>query len=449
MIIVSVPLELILDTSFIFFVFIIYQELTFQNSLVNIAKSFVYSIIWGFVGLLFEDYSYVLFLMFFVCKITVNKRSIKEAKTKVIPLIVSLVLEMILSLLSSLIIRIFWLRKLKIFPFLNANDSGALLSLLIEIAFFIVILVVIKNRGGEVNDIVRKIESLNLENRTFWMLISIFVSFEVILFVGNMEGITAKINGTILILFISFLIFMCWQTFNLIQMFSTRQKIKNDVEQNKQMNDYLINIQEQYDDLRRFKHDFKNIILSMNTDSRKDISDDYENLYQELVHKNEFTHDLSGRDVLEFNKIENESLRVMVIQKFFKAKYDGIKMNIEMMDGSIKILSSLLNVVRIVRILLDNAIEETSSGKDKSLRIAFIKNIDSIEISVENPVNHPINIREIFKEGYSTKGKNREIDLSNVSTIIDKDRNLFLDTEIKDNLLRITLIVMSPTKTTN
>lgn len=229
---------------------------------------------------------------------------------------------------------------------------------------------------------------------------------------------------------------------NLFRDFSVQQKLANELKQNRQLDEYLKNIQEQYDDLRRFKHDFKNIILSMSVDSSENASKDYEELYRELTQQREFTNDLDGRIVSEYKKITNDPLRGLVIQKFFKAKSNSIKLNVEITDNYIQIDDEVLNVVRIVGILLDNAIEETSNGLNKNVDLAFVKNDDVLEISVENPLNHSINIKNIFKKGYSTKGENHGIGLANVSELIDKDNNLYLDTEIIDDKLRITLIIL-------
>lgn len=235
---------------------------------------------------------------------------------------------------------------------------------------------------------------------------------------------------------------MCWQMVNLFKAFSTNQKIANELEQNKQMNEYLKNIQEQYDDLRRFKHDFKNIVLSMSVGSAEKTGRDYEELYQELTQQKEFTTDLDGKIVSEYKKISNEPLRGLIIQKFFKAKSSGIKLNVEIIDNYIQIDNDVLNIVRIIGILLDNAIEETANGSNKNVDLAFVKNDDILEVSVENPLSHEINVKDIFKKGYSTKGAGHGTGLANVSELIDRDSNLYLDTEIVGNELRITLIIL-------
>lgn len=445
MINVSVPMEFILDSSFIFFVLTIYTNMNFERSFSNFVENSVNSIFWGIMSLLFEDFTYILFLMLFIVKMILKERTIKFSKNRTIVMMIALISEMIFSLFGSLIARIVNLNKPKDFfvlSLINVNDLKSVLGLIINLTFFIAALEIIRFNEEKIVYIEERVEYLNLSNQFFWMLFFILISFEVILFVGSLEQMTSVMNGTIFLIFISFLFFICWQMINLFRDFSVQQKLANELEQNRQLNEYLKNIQEQYNDLRRFKHDFKNIILSMSVASSENASKDYEELYRELTQQREFTNDLDGRIVSEYKKITNDPLRGLVIQKFFKAKSNSIKLNVEITDNYIQIDDEVLNVVRIVGILLDNAIEETSNGLNKNVDLAFVKNDDVLEISVENPLNHSINIKNIFKKGYSTKGENHGIGLANVSELVDKDNNLYLDTEIIDDKLRITLIIL-------
>jgi two-component system sensor histidine kinase AgrC len=350
MINVSVPMEFILDNSFIFFVLTIYTNMNFERSFSNFVKNSVNSIFWGIMSLLFEDFTYILFLMLFIVKMILKEKTIKFSKNKTIVMMIALVFEMIFSLFGSLIVRIVNLNKHKDFfvlSLINVNDLKSVLGLIINLAFFIVALEIIRFNEEKIVYIEERVEYLNLSNQFFWMLFFILISFEVILFVGNLEQMISVMNGTIFLIFTSFLFFICWQMINLFRDFSVQQKLANELEQNRQLNEYLKNIQEQYDDLRRFKHDFKNIILSMSVDSSENASKDYEQLYRELMQQREFRNDLDEEIVFEYKKIANDPLRGLVIQKFFKAKSNGIKLNVEITDNYIQIDDEVLNVVRI------------------------------------------------------------------------------------------------------
>lgn len=76
MINVSVPMEFILDSSFIFFVLTIYTNMNFERSFSNFVKNSVNSIFWGIMSLLFEDFTYILFLMLFIVKMILKEKQL-------------------------------------------------------------------------------------------------------------------------------------------------------------------------------------------------------------------------------------------------------------------------------------------------------------------------------------------------------------------------------------
>ncbi|KRN99408.1 histidine protein kinase plnb [Companilactobacillus kimchiensis] len=394
------------------------------------------------MGMLVYDFSYLFLLFYLIVFEMIKQRTIKFEKNELNPLMLMLILELIIFIFSGLIGKMLEYFFTKGILGMHYNNLMLILSLIINGLIVAILINIIKIKKNKIKNITSKVKSLNLGNRIFWMLFSLFLSFEIILFVSDIEGVTSFIKGTILVIFVSLLFFMIWQMADLIQSFANKQKMIDTFQQNKQLNDYLKSVQEQYDDLRKFKHDFKNIVLSMHMEPNDLVSKNYEQLYRELTQQKEFTSDLDGKIIVEYKKIVNEPLRGLVIQEFFKAKSSGINLNVEIADNYIQLDDDILNVVRIVGILLDNAIEETTVGVKKNIDLAFIKNDDVLEISIENPLNHSVDVRDIFKQGYSTKGNGHGTGLANVSELIDKDSNLYLDTEIISNKLRITLMIL-------
>ena len=78
---------------------------------------------------------------------------------------------------------------------------------------------------------------------------------------------------------------------------------------------------------------------------------------------------------------------------------------------------------------------------DQKVTCAVIKTDDTVEISVENSVELPFDIQTIFKLGYSSKGSNRGLGLANVKELVNQNANFYLDTQLIQQKLRITLII--------
>ena len=84
---------------------------------------------------------------------------------------------------------------------------------------------------------------------------------------------------------------------------------------------------------------------------------------------------------------------------------------------------------------MDNAIEAALSSEEKRISLGLIKKNQSVMIIVSNSFFGNISsISMLFKQGFSTKGENRGLGLSNLKEIIDKYKNVTLDTFIKNEL---------------
>lgn len=109
-------------------------------------------------------------------------------------------------------------------------------------------------------------------------------------------------------------------------------------------------------------------------------------------------------------------------------------MILEIVEPIDKINLDIIDLSRCLGIILDNAIEATLYSKEKKLNITFIKKNSSILIVVSNTFEGEIPpLSKIFKAGFSTKGENRGLGLSNLKDIMNKYSNATLDTSIENN----------------
>lgn len=268
---VSINIELLSDFLISYLTMTLYSKLEKKTTVFQIILNIVVSIIFGIIGFYFDDFSFLIFLLLFFCfSVYINKSKNKAIRNSNVFLL-SLMIEITLNLFSSSIGRILGRvlnTHLSLYP-IEDNDFFLLLSMVINILLIWVLCFFVKKKlGRKIEYIQLKTKELKLSGKVFFILFSLFISFEIILLVSDFESVTATIRLVILTVFIATLSFMIWEMVNLISIFNTRQKVINDIRQNKKMNEYLVNIQDQYEDLRKFKHDFKNIVLSMNIDRK-------------------------------------------------------------------------------------------------------------------------------------------------------------------------------------
>ena len=83
--------------------------------------------------------------------------------------------------------------------------------------------------------------------------------------------------------------------------------------------------------------------------------------------------------------------------------------------------------------MLDNIIESIEQTKEKLVSINIYMDKNLIHIIFANNIENYLDLNQINKVGYSTKGEKRGIGLSLVHDIVKSSKNLELETKIEEN----------------
>ncbi|MEJ1312806.1 GHKL domain-containing protein [Latilactobacillus sakei] len=204
------------------------------------------------------------------------------------------------------------------------------------------------------------------------------------------------------------------------------------------MERYVNQIENTYDQLRYFRHDFKNILISMDESIKtNDIQIVRENYDKILKSQNIIMH--SNNIALSFSKlnnIKNMPVKSILYAHLVSASQKGIDVNLEIEDSIINEPIDTFDYVRVLSVLLDNAIEEAEEYSNGAMNVYFIKDSsNNLTVIVENTFYGKYsNISELFQTSMSSKGHNRGLGLASVEIILNKYRNISLETEIKNDL---------------
>lgn len=207
------------------------------------------------------------------------------------------------------------------------------------------------------------------------------------------------------------------------------EKLKNKEEEYNQLKLYSNITERLVDDISKFKHDYNNIIFMMNgylQDNDYDALKEY--FSKEILKQNKYY------DIPKLKKIKNSGLKGLLAAKMEQLIRDN-------MDVSLEILSDIelcnvdeLDLCRIIGILLDNAYDGAKNTSEKFIGISFVKD-EGLSITILNTFDDSININNIYKKGYSSKGESRGIGLYNVKEILNKKcPNVILNTHIEKNI---------------
>lgn len=378
------------------------------------------------------------------CILICSKKNTKYETS--IAFILSCILQMLIGFSTTYIFRLILFISTKSFSIHTLTIYGHLAvvaTTIMEISLTIPIIYTLNKFRQKITDIKLQISNLKITKQLFWMVLGLFIALETLLIISELELVTSTIMGVLLITFSLITILIIYQIIIFIKAYSARQETANIRKQNSQLNNYMENIEQQYTEFKKFKHDYNNLLLSLKTLIDGNDSDQLKSYYEELKQQSIVQQTNDAQMMVATDKIDNEPVRGLLIQKFFAAQKLDIKFSIETPETAIKLTNHVVPIVRILGILLDNAIEYVHSHPQyaQAVTCAFINHEHSIELIIENPTSELIDLDQIFELGYSTKGSDHGFGLSNVSELVRQIPNLFINTELKDEKIQISLVL--------
>lgn len=223
--------------------------------------------------------------------------------------------------------------------------------------------------------------------------------------------------------FVLFCIFMILLVLLISEFFKIKTKDEEQKQLLKIMGDYEIIL----DKTRENRHEMINNLLVLKGEKNKN-SRRYNDILDELI-KQYDTNKMSSYSGLY--KLPN-GLKGLVYYKVARIKNNDVNFRTIISDKMYDEFNNLdtkiyYKVCKIMGILIDNAVEASINSKEKTLLIYIYEQCNgNIVISIENSYNALLDIHDINKKGYSTKGKNRGLGLFIANRTIEEEKLLRL-----------------------
>ena len=192
-----------------------------------------------------------------------------------------------------------------------------------------------------------------------------------------------------------------------------------------------------YNEIRGFRHDYAGMLVSMQMaiDSRE--LQEIDRVYNEVLVKANQKLRSDKYTYFDLNNIEDSALRSLIAQSIVYARNKNVEFTLEVKDTITKLSIDLLDLVRMMSVLLNNAVEGAAESYLKQMEVAVIKMDLETVIVIQNSCKITMTPSEdLFELGFSTKGRNRGIGLNNVKEILGKYENIILETEMEDSTFR-------------
>jgi len=223
-----------------------------------------------------------------------------------------------------------------------------------------------------------------------------------------------------------------------------RKNVQQNAEELKHLQYYTDELERYQLGVRKFRHDYQNILLSLSAY----IEDgDLVGLQQYYNTSIKPTSDVIIKDSFALDgldKIKIPAIKSFLVAKLISAQNTSgdIHITFEANKEIDYIPLNLIALVRMLGILLDNAIEELSKLGHGDLLISCLKWDAGSTFVVQNTCRPDIpSPQQLWKAGFSTKGKGRGLGLVNLSELVDAYPNVTLTTTISENSFRQELLI--------
>lgn len=186
-----------------------------------------------------------------------------------------------------------------------------------------------------------------------------------------------------------------------------------------------LEIQKQYqpilkdmiEEIRRKQHDFKNHLNTINgmveVFSGKELKDQLKSYMKDI--------NISYKSLEDIVYIENLVLKAAIYNKLCEAGRLNVKFSCNINHNSLDDVLKDHEISDVLNNLINNAFEAVEGNEDKNviLNIDTEDNATIIEVKNNGKKIAPEDIKNIFKRGFSTKGKNRGYGLYNIKKVIE------------------------------
>lgn len=104
-------------------------------------------------------------------------------------------------------------------------------------------------------------------------------------------------------------------------------------------------------------------------------------------------------------------------------------------------LKTYQDITKLLGVFLDNAIDATKEAKEKEIEIEIRKEDTCIIMTISNTYNDNLDIKQIGKKGFTTKGKGHGYGLSIVKDINKHNENIETFNDVEDDKFTQTILI--------
>ncbi|MEN8908331.1 MAG: GHKL domain-containing protein [Clostridiales bacterium] len=268
----------------------------------------------------------------------------------------------------------------------------------------------------------------------YYSVVIVFTSFSLVITSGIISNyyLETVIGNTKFYIFNVVVFLIIILTSIALSVIYIRYSINNRIleEKNKELaniEEYAKNIELFYSKIKVFKHDYKNILLSIDYYLQENKIDELKKYFRDnIVNQDSIFEEYNFLISLKY--ITSISLKGLISSKLIKAASLGINLEVSINETIDENEIDELDKIRIFGNLLDNSIESAVVTEQKNISIIIYKEEGTFTYIIKNSCTKEMPpIHKILNKGFSTKKNNSGIGLSSVKDIIGKYTFCYMD----------------------
>ncbi|MEO1769888.1 sensor histidine kinase [Candidatus Enterococcus ferrettii] len=217
----------------------------------------------------------------------------------------------------------------------------------------------------------------------------------------------------------------------LLREYLREQRLKESEALILQQQAYLQRLESIQLDLRKIHHDYKNVATGLYAQVESgDIKAAQEFISTKMLQMDKEIR-LDMQQLNQLANIEVIELKTLIMSKVMQAEKMNVQLMIEVMEPIKKIPMEISDLLRCGGILMDNAIEAAALEKKPQVTIVLLKEKGKLTFIVKNVTSQSIDLQRIWTAGYSTKGDNRGLGLTNLKEITRQYPDIWLETRVE------------------
>jgi|SRR5690625_3068337 len=197
----------------------------------------------------------------------------------------------------------------------------------------------------------------------------------------------------------------------------------------KEMLDYVEKLELTHEELASFRHDYLNVLSSLDEGVRNKDLQQIEQVYYDVVAPTARLINNQELDIVKLSRVMIPEVKSVLSVKVISAQQQQIKVSVDIPSVIEGVKMPVIDFIRSISVLLDNAIEEAVHSEAKVLQIAFFEMDDCQYFIVKNSCQwKKIDLQKIYDQSYSSKDGDRGHGLFSLKRMIDKMEHVTLET---------------------